>query len=395
MQSESAKPDSQEIFASAAFIDGRVQPARISIKNGMITAVQTGANASQVVSVAHDNQESIELSGGVLSPGFIDLQINGFGGADFAQSTPEQWHAARQSLAKRGVTAVMPTVTSDEPSSQLRNVAAAAKINAQLNSGARILGYHLEGPFISEQFRGAHPTEKLRLPQGFNHSALVHDVNVKLVTLAPELPGALPLIKALKAAGKIVSIGHSAASAEEAKLAAEAGATMVTHLYNAQTSLNHREPGVVGTALTDERLTCGLILDGIHVSAAAAKIAFASAPNRIALVSDAVAAAGMNVGSYKLGLDEIDVLADGSVRRPDGALAGSSKTLDQALAFGLAAGIPLVELLKGMTTTPASLIGNGSIGSIRVGADADLVWLQDPTSEQSNRRVWLAGAEVT
>lgn len=383
------------VVASAAFIAGKIQPARITIQDGKICGVELGAIENLAAFGVNEDQTAVELNSGVLSPGFIDLQINGFGGADFANCDADQWQAARHDLAQRGVTAIMPTITSDEPSTQLRNVAAGGKINGELHAGSRILGYHLEGPFISPNFRGAHPLEKLRLPQGFNHSALVHDANVKLVTLAPELPGALPLIKALKAAGKIVSIGHSSATAKEAERAAEAGATMVTHLYNAQTGLNHREPGVVGTALTDERLICGLILDGIHVSEIAAKIAFASAPNRIALVSDAVAAAGMAVGKYQLGLDEIEVLADGSVRRPDGALAGSSKTLDQALAFGLTAGIDLAELLQAMTATPAGLIGRSSIGSIEVGADADLVWLENPHSEQSARRVWLAGSEVT
>jgi N-acetylglucosamine-6-phosphate deacetylase len=293
------------------------------------------------------------------------------------------------------VTALLPTFIT-APVGQL---AAALRRTAALlpalpdRPRARVLGVHLEGPFLSEQRRGAHDPAWLCDPTPADVRALLDagaDL-LRLVTLAPERDGALEAVRALVSAGVLVSIGHSDATAAQVAAAADAGARTVTHLFNAQRPLLHREPGVVGQALDDGRLTSGLILDLHHVSAQAARIAFAAAPGRIALVTDAAAPAGMPPGRYALGGAPV-VLEEGSPPlRDDGTIAGSALRLDDAVANAVRLGIDLATAVAAASTVPADLLGRTDLGRIGVGATADLVWLGD---DLRTRATWVGGVRV-
>ena len=256
-----------------------------------------------------------------------------------------------------------------------------------------MLGVHLEGPFLSEQRRGAHDPQWLRDPSPADVAALL-DAGaglLRLVTLAPERDGALDAVRALVDAGVLVSVGHSDATAAQVEAAADAGARMVTHLFNAQRPLLHREPGVVGQALADDRLTSGLILDLHHVSAQAARIAFAAAPGRVALVTDAASPAGMPPGRYALGGQPV-VLEDGRPPlRDDGTIAGSALRLDDAVANAVAIGLDLATAVAAASTVPADLVGRPDLGRIAAGATADLVWLGD---DLRTRATWVGGVRT-
>ena len=298
-------------------------------------------------------------------------------------------------LPETGTTAFLPTFVTapvDELADALRRAAGFA---GDPPAGARVLGVHLEGPFLAPSRAGAHRREWMVPPS----PAMVADLLaagagvLRVVTLAPELDGGLAAVAALASAGVVVSVGHSDATARQVAAAADAGARMVTHLFNAQRPLHHREPGVVGQALADPRLTSGLIADPSHVGAVACAIAFAAAPGRICLVTDATAAAGMPPGRYRLGGDEVEVRPgdDGAPRRADGTLAGSVLRMDRAVANTVAAGVGLAEAVAAATRIPADLIGRPDLGRLAPGTAADLAWLGD---DLRARAVWVAGEQV-
>ncbi|MDQ1643772.1 MAG: N-acetylglucosamine-6-phosphate deacetylase, partial [Actinomycetota bacterium] len=214
---------------------------------------------------------------------------------------------------------------------------------------------------------------------------------VRIVTLAPERRGGIDAVRRLAEAGVLVSIGHSDASGEQVYAAADAGARMVTHLFNAQRPLNHREPGVVGGALSDPRLTAGLIVDLHHVNAEACRIGFAAAAGRIALVTDAAAPAGMPPGRYELGGEPVVLEPGQPVRRENGTIASSNLALDQAIANAVGIGVDLLTAVEAATRIPADLLGRADLGRIAPGARADLVWLGEDLRVIST---WIEGDVV-
>ena len=337
----------------------------------------------------------VVLPDGVLVPGFVDLQVNGYYGVEFQIADADGWMSVARQLPETGTTAFLPTMITAPVGELAAAVATAAEFLPSMNEGAHVLGVHLEGPFISTARRGAHNPAYITDPNPAAVTELLAAGRgaLRLVTLAPELPGALAAIAELAAAGVLVSVGHSNGTADQVAAAAAAGARKVTHLFNAQRGLGHREPGVVGQALTDPRLTSGLILDLRHVVAAAAQIAFASAPGRIALVTDAAACAGMPVGEYLLGGEPITLPAgDGEPPvRADGTLAGSALRMDRAVANAVACGLPLAAAVAAATRVPADLIGRQDIGRLVPGANADMVWLG---RDLVTRATWLRGRLV-
>jgi N-acetylglucosamine-6-phosphate deacetylase len=216
---------------------------------------------------------------------------------------------------------------------------------------------------------------------------------LRVMTLAPEVEGGLAAVAALVSAGVVASVGHSDATAAQVAAAADAGARMVTHLFNAQRPFHHRDPGVPGQALADPRLTSGLIADPSHVSLTACAIALAAAPGRICLVTDAAAPAGMPPGRYQLGGEPIEVRpGEGQAPRlADGTLAGSVLRMDQAVANTVAAGVGVAEAVAAATRVPADLIGRPDLGRLTPGAAADLAWLGD---DLRARAAWVAGEQV-
>jgi N-acetylglucosamine-6-phosphate deacetylase len=335
--------------------------------------------------------QAIDATGLLLVPGFIDLQVNGAFGHDFTADPAAIWVVAA-GLPRYGVTAFLPTIMT----APLPTIAAAAQVlahgpptpqqsriqypipNIQYpTSSATPLGLHLEGPFLNPAKKGAHNPAYLRLP---GLEAIVDwspQRGIRLVTLAPELPGALEVVTALAARGVVVGAGHSLATHAQARAGFAAGITYGTHLFNAMPPLQHREPGLVAALLHEPRVKVGLIPDGIHVHPLVVSLTWRmTGPGRLTLVSDAVAALGMPPGRYHLA--GLDVVVDETTSRlDDGTLAGSILPLDAALRNLIAfTGCSLADALPALTTTPAALLGlSAQRGRIAPGLAADLVLL--------------------
>jgi N-acetylglucosamine-6-phosphate deacetylase len=287
----------------------------------------------------------------------IELQVNGAGGHDLTSDPESLWDVGIV-LRSFGIAAYLPTLVS--PSWPIVDRARAAWLAGAPDgyAGATPLGWHVEGPMISPQRAGAHDPATLRPPDAGVVADWAPGSGVWMVTLAPELPGALEVVETLVANGVVVSAGHSNATFEEARTGFDAGIRFVTHLFNAMAPLEHREPGLAGAALLDGRVTVGLIPDGLHVHpGVVALVHRAVGPARLAVVSDAIAALGMPPGTYRLA--DRDVACDRvSARLPGGGLAGSVISLDRAVRnLASFAGLSLDEAALAATTVPARLLG--------------------------------------
>jgi N-acetylglucosamine-6-phosphate deacetylase len=312
----------------------------------------------------------------IAAPGYIDLQLNGAFGFDFTAEPGSIWEVAAR-LPRYGVTAFLPTIITAPLETAARAQDALRRGPPAGFAGALPLGLHLEGPFLNPARRGAHNPEHLRLPSLEAVETWSPGDGVRLVTLAPELPGALAVTRRLRERGVVVSAGHSLATLAEARAGFEAGITAGTHLFNAMPPLDHREPGLAGALLADPRATFGLIADGVHVHPAMAALAWrAGGPNRLALVTDAMAALGRPPGDYRLG-DRMVRVDETSARLADGRLAGSILSLDQAVRNLIRfTGCAPAEAIRAATEAPARLLGlPGERGRIAPGAVADLVLL--------------------
>lgn len=310
-------------------------------------------------------------------PGFLDLQVNGGFGCDFTED-PACIPAVARRLPAFGVTAFLPTIVSSPPEVVRKAVEVVQALPPE-PAGARVLGLHLEGPFLNPQQAGAHNPAHFRAPSLEALANLGPLQPVRLFTLAPELPGADEVIRDLRRQGIVVAAGHTMATYDEALHALDLGVALGTHLFSAMRPLHHREPGIVGALLTDPRATVSLIPDGVHMHPAVVRLVWqAKGPEKVCAVTDAMAALGMPPGRYRLG--DMDVLVDErSARVPSGLLAGSILTLDQGVrnlrAF---TGCALAEALRTVTLNPARLLGlEGRLGRIAPGVLADLVLL-DP-----------------
>ncbi len=370
----------------AAAGTGILEPGYVTMSAGVITGVAQGPPP---------RPPDIALGTGMLLPGLVDLQVNGYFGVEFGPADADGWALVAQRLPETGTTAFQPTFITQPLGELAAALRAAAKIVPALRAGARVLGVHAEGPFIAPSRKGAHNGAWIIPPTPAAVDELIeagHGV-LRLVTLAPERDGAPAAITRLTQAGIMVSVGHSDATGRQVALAADLGARMVTHLFNAQRPLHHREPGVVGQALTDFRLTSGLITDLRHVSAEVCVMALRAAPGRIAAVTDAAACAGMPPGRYLLGGEPIELPPGDGVPpvREDGTLAGSALRMDTAVANLVTAGIGAAEAVAAATRIPADLIGRPDLGRIAPGAAADLAWLDDGMRTVAT---WIGGELV-
>jgi N-acetylglucosamine-6-phosphate deacetylase len=364
-----------------------LEPGYVSVAAGRVTAVAPGRPP---------RAPDIALPDGSLLPGFVDLQVNGYFGEEFRVADADGWARVVTRLPQTGVTALLPTFVTAPPGALGAALRAASALIPALPAGAaRVLGVHAEGPFLSPARKGAHHEAWITdpTPAAVDELLAAGRGVLRLVTLAPERDGALAAIDRLTGAGVLVSLGHTDATARQVAAAADHGARMVTHLFNAQRPLHHREPGVVGQALTDRRLTSGLIADLHHVSPQVCVMAFRAAPGRICAVTDAAACAGMPPGRYLLGGEPIELPAgEGQPPvRDDGTLAGSALRMDVGVANLVAAGIGLAEAVAAASRVPADLIGRPDLGRIAPGAAADLVWLGD---DLRTRAAWIGGELV-
>ncbi len=346
-----------------------IENGTVVVENGRIQSITPHTNRKTPVDATF-----IDAAGLLIVPGFIDLQLNGGFGHDFTQQ-PETIRQVAEQLPQFGVTSFLPTIITSPP----ETVAAAQAVLAQgppaAFKGAVPLGLHLEGPFLNPAKKGAHEARWMKLPSLSTSHNWTPDNQVRLVTLAPELPQAAELIQALTANGVVVSAGHSMATYNEAQSAFDAGVRYGTHLFNAMPPLHHREPGLAGALLADERVIFGVIPDGIHVHPSLIKTVRQAAGQRMTLVTDAMAAMGMPPGRYQLGDFTVTVTETDS-RLPDGTLAGSIVTMDAALRNLMRfTGCTLAEALPAVTRIPAQLLGLPNKGQLVPGADADLVLL--------------------
>ena len=309
---------------------------------------------------------------GIAVPGFVDLHVHGFAGVDFATADAAGYRRARDAVVATGVTAFQPTFITAPEDELIASIQAVPR----QGGGARVIGCHLEGPFIAPSRLGMHPAEARRDPDLELLERLVAAGPVTHVTLAPELAGAAELVDALVARGVVVSCGHTNATADEAHAAFDRGARVVTHLFNAMRPFAHRDPGIAGAALARDDVVVELILDGNHVADDAARVAWRAARGRLALVTDAVAAAGVGDGSSRLGAVDVEVRA-GVVRRLDGVLAGSVLTLHEAVRNLIAIGATFEEAVDAATRVPARAARRADLGSIAPGSLADVVVVDD------------------
>ncbi|CAB4867490.1 unannotated protein [freshwater metagenome] len=341
-------------------------------------AISIGGDG-RIVAIAEASDGAADLT---LVPGFVDLQVNGVDDIDVARANGRDWSRLGDLLLDQGVTSWCPTLVTaplERYEQPLRRMA-----EAQALPGPTIIGAHLEGPFLGGA-PGAHPRHLLA-PIDLGWLEALPEV-VRLVTLAPELPGAAEAIRLLVRRGIVVSLGHSTPSLTEVDAAVQAGATMATHLYNGMSGVHHRSPGLAAAALLDDSLSVGLIADLIHVHPLAIELAYrVKPPDRTVLVTDAVAWRAGTAGAVGM------AMRDGAPRLPDGTLAGSALTMDAAIRNVVnQCGVPLEQAVRSASTNPARTIGCTDRGAIAVGQRGDLVALD---AHLAVAGVWLGGVRA-
>ncbi|HEV2875307.1 MAG TPA: N-acetylglucosamine-6-phosphate deacetylase [Thermoleophilaceae bacterium] len=314
--------------------------------------------------------------GGTAVPGFVDLHINGVAGIDFLTTDVAGYRRAATALARAGVVAFQPTFVSSRVDAYTDPLAVAGEVAAAHAGLPLVTGVHLEGPFLSPLWPGAHDPIHLRTPDPGLAARLVNAGPVRTITLAPELPGGLDLTAQLAKAGLVVSCGHSDADAPTAHAAFDRGARAITHVHNAHRRWKPRDPGLGGVALVRPDVTVQAIVDGVHLAPESAYAAFLGTGPRFCLVTDAIEAAMRDARESELG-GRLVQIRDGAVRLPDGTLAGSVLTMDEAVRNLVASGASLTDAVRAASAAPARLLGRDDLGALRRGAPAHLTVLDE------------------
>lgn len=361
------------IHSARLITDGaETADAWVRFEDGRVVSVGEGADRADADTVI----DAVEAAGegAVLTPGFIDIHGHGGAGASFDDGV-DAIRAARDLHRAHGTTRAVISLVTAPLDDLARRVGEIADL---MTTDADILGSHLEGPFLDPAHHGAHEPSLLREPVAADVQRLLDAGRgtVRQVTIAPELPGGLEAIRLIVAAGSAAAVGHTNADAAGAVAAFDAGATILTHAFNAMPGIHHRAPGPVLAAAADHRVVLEAIADNVHLDPHVIKLIFDSAPGRVALVTDAMAAAGNVDGSYDLGAVKVTV-TDGIARADDtGSIAGSTLTQDVALQRAVQAGASLVEAVRALTQTPAAAIGLGTqLGRLTPGYLGDAVLL--------------------
>ncbi|WP_374774612.1 N-acetylglucosamine-6-phosphate deacetylase [Streptomyces sp. NBC_01310] len=350
--------------------------ARVVLPTGTVAGGRVIVEGDRIAGSAHEGSRIVDLSGHWIVPGFVDMHNHGGGGASFTSGTAEDVLKGVRTHREHGTTTlVASTVTGD-----LAELARRAGLLAELTQQGEIAGIHFEGPFINPCRKGAHKEDLLRDPDPAEVRKLIDAAHgaARMFTLATELPGGLDSVRLLAEHGVIAAIGHTDATYEQTRAAIDAGATVATHLFNAMPGLAHREPGPIAALLEDERITVELINDGTHLHPAALELAFHHAgAHRVALITDAMDAAGFGDGTYHLGPLEVEVKQGVARLVEGGSIAGSTLTLDTAFKRSVTLDrLPVESVVQAISANPAKLIGlYDEIGSLEPGKYADLVVL--------------------
>jgi N-acetylglucosamine-6-phosphate deacetylase len=342
-----------KLGVEAALVQGEFVRGDVDVDGGIVTAV--GLRTTR--------------RAGIAVPGFVDLQVNGYAGVDFLAASRADYERAGEALLEGGVTAYQPTfITAPE-----ETLVAALR---EVPDTPQVIGAHVEGPFLSPERLGTHPAVDRRDPDLELLRRLLDAGRITQYTLAPELPGAETLIAELLDRGIVVAAGHTNATADEAHTAFDLGVSTVVHLFNAMRPFRSRDPGIAGVALTRPDVSVQMIVDGHHLSDETVRLIWGAAAGRAALVTDAMAGAGLAAGSYQLGAVEVEV-AGGVPMRGDGVFAGTVLTMHDAVRNLHALGVPLSDAVGAATVVPARIIGRPDLGVLEPGARADIVVLDD------------------
>lgn len=356
---------------SAAVVDGQLIEGDVTISDGLINAVGVpGARGSDIA-----------------LPGFIDVHTHGYRGVDFALASEIEMKQASDSLPETGVTSFQPTILTME----IGQMESAASVHAQSSyQGARFLGSHLEGPFLSPEYPGAHQPDLLLGPDVAITGRLLASGDIAQVTMAPELAGSMEVIEFLVDSGVRVALGHSSADVAEANRAFESGAVAVTHIFNALRPMGHRDPGIVGASLSNPDVFITAIFDGVHLSKEISTVILRAAGQKLVAVTDAMAAAGSGDGKYSLG-NRVVLVEDGEARLVDGTIASSVLTMDAAFRNLVDLGLSLCEASNATSTAPAALSNRPELGVLTPGTVADVVVVD---SSLFPTRALVGGIEV-
>ena len=373
------------LLRSSARLDERGEVRDSWVLFGGDTIAATGSGPG-----APDADETVDLGAATVVPGFIDLHGHGGGGHAYDDGG-EELAAALDAHRSHGTTRALISLVAN-PLAELRE--RLAEIARLTESDPLVLGSHLEGPYLAPARRGAHNAEYLRGPDQADLDGLIAAAGgtLRQFTLAPELPGALEAIPQLLEADVVVAVGHTEATAEQTHAAFDAGARLLTHAFNAMPGIHHRAPGPVVAALEDERVTLELVLDGQHVHSDVARLLVEQAPGRVALITDAMAAAGAADGDYRLGSLNVSVRNGLAHLSGTSTIAGSTLTQDAALRLALEIGIPAPAAVASLTAVPARALGFGDrLGLLEPGYAADVVALDETHHVTA---VWAAGSRL-
>ncbi len=356
-----------------------IAPGWVRVESDRITEVGEGSPLSPV-----DRHLA-----GTLAPGFVDTHCHGGGGASFTVGKADEAHRVAAAHLRHGTTSIVASLVTDAVDELERHVRALGELVAD----GHLAGVHLEGPWLSRDFCGAHEPSLLRPPSPEDVDRLLTAGGdaLRMVTIAPELDGAIDAVRRISDAGVVVGVGHTDTTWEQAREAIDAGGTVATHLFNQIRGLHHRQPGPIAALLEDERVWVELISDGVHVHPAMLRLGHRSAPQRIVLVTDAMGAAAAEDGEYHLGPIHVEV-RDGVARTPTGAIAGSTLTMAGAVRHSVASGFGLEQAVDAATRAPAAALGLTDVGRIEAGTRADLVVLDAELAVTSVMRggVWQA-----
>ncbi|MDF2646890.1 MAG: N-acetylglucosamine-6-phosphate deacetylase [Paenibacillus sp.] len=353
--------------------DDLVLPATLWIRNGIIEKLESGLSSLPV-----GEYELIDGQGHLLIPGMIDVHIHGANGFDMMDGSEQSIQEVSRACAETGCSSFLVTSVSSTIEELLAMIRSVKRVIGH-EVGAKIAGLHLEGPYLNPKRKGMQNERFLRHPNLTEMKEIFNEADglIKMVTIAPELPGGMELISFLKEKGVIIAVAHSDATYEEAKQAFEAGASHVTHCFNGMRPIHHRDPGLVVAAFEEEHVSLQAIVDGIHLHPAIIRMMHRlKGPDGMVLITDALQAMGLGDGNYVFGGHHVTV-SDGVARLEDGTLASSTVTMNEALRLTVETGISLKDAVQMASTTPARILSLNTLGRISMGLDADLVLLNE------------------